>query len=201
MTKATNSKLNSSQISRTQNPPTNVSEAIEKVAANDENLKSLYLSNQKLRPDLLAALFGALRENNHLVTLSLQGNNIGDSEVAALSEAIKDNYTLSVLDLSKNNISENGVKEIIGILRSNDGLVEVNLAGNNLGDDRDKILGELKGKIGNNHWLHEIENKDDLKDHLKSLKNKPSIVNLEIPGTEVGSPKIGKRQKDCCIIL
>lgn len=107
----------------------NVPEAIEKVKANDKELKDLNLNNIKdIKEEQFVEIFEALKHNDNVVKFSAVNCDVNDFACATLNCALEQNQTLKSLNLESNRISPDVMAGLFEALAAgNSEVVEVHL--------------------------------------------------------------------------
>ena len=97
------------------------------------NLKRLYLINADLEGDIDGRCLAAmLRRNSTLQELYLCENELGDEGIAALSEGLVENSSLKKLDLRSNTIGLEGSLSLASVVKNSDTLVRLYLGMNEI---------------------------------------------------------------------
>jgi Ran GTPase-activating protein (RanGAP) involved in mRNA processing and transport len=110
--------------------------------AQNEELITLDLTNNRISDLGIIELFTALYINITIQEINLSGNFIQQEGAYHLSELLKANISLTNVDLSNNDIQKEGCQFIAQCLMENTSLVELNLGNNNIGDEGSKYLSE-----------------------------------------------------------
>ena len=108
---------------------TNVPEAIEKVKANNKDLKDLNLNNIKdIKEEQFVEIFDALKNNDNLVKFSAVNCEVNDFSVATLNCALEQNQQLKSLNLESNLISPDTLAAIFEAIKESS-IIDIHLSG------------------------------------------------------------------------
>ena len=147
---------------------------------NNQTLKVLDLSHNKLGDEDVAEIAAGLAHNTSLETLDLSWNNIGQEGWNVLFDTIKSNTSIRKLKLNRNNLKN---VTNIGQLLDNQTLKELDLSKNNLGDED---VAEIAAGLAHNTSLETLElseNNIGIKGGIAlfdALKNNTSIRKLKL---------------------
>lgn len=83
---------------------------------NTKNLVKLDLSNNGLKPKVVAFLLDALMTNNTVTDLNLHGNMLDDEFAVDLSHCLEENDVLYRVVISQNPIGRDGAQHILKVL-------------------------------------------------------------------------------------
>ena len=110
---------------------TDIPESIEKVKANDKELKDLNLNNiHDIKEEQFLELFDAFKRNESLETFSAVNCDITDFAMATLNCALEQNQGLKSVNLESNKISPLSIADLFEALVVNDSnIVELHLTG------------------------------------------------------------------------
>ena len=101
---------------------------IQRIEANDPELKSVTLNNNDLQFSQWQRLFQALKEaNSELETLNAANCNLKDSITQMIVEALSTNSTLKVLTLDSNLFSSKSIVDILQAVTMSQSLQELRL--------------------------------------------------------------------------
>merc|ERR1712088_312450 len=137
---------------------TNIPESIEKVKANDKELKELYLNNiHDIKEEQFVELFDAFKRNESLETFSAVNCDISDFAMATLNCALEQNQGLKSVNLESNKISPLSIADLFEALVVNDSnIVELHLTGQEQSAMGYKVESRIADAICKNKTLTKI---------------------------------------------